>query len=362
MNKKRLLLFFAAIMIFVLTMTSCSKDEDSIKELDLIDEENNINEVENIDENNSTEIEEEILIETLDGVPSPLSGLLGEEEKLNRRPVAVMFDNHPKARWQAGISQAEIVYEFLVEPPYTRYMGIFLLNDPEVIGPVRSARPYFVEILLEYDPLYVRVGGSEAAKEDVKKYQVADIDGLYSPAFWRDTKKGKSAPNNLYTSMEAIREEQKRLKYKEQVEFEGFPFNEENTDIEGESAEEILINYYSNNTTKYEYDTENKVYKRYKDGKLHIDENDEQPILVKNIIIQEADTKVIDSEGRLKIDVIGKGKGIYITNGKFKEITWKKDSLDDKTKFFDEDGNIIKLNPGITWIQVTKKNPDVEIK
>ncbi len=63
-----------------------------------------------------------------------------------------MFDNHPSARWQSGLSQAEIVYEFLVEAPYTRYMGIYLINEPELIGPIRSSRPYFITTLLEYDP------------------------------------------------------------------------------------------------------------------------------------------------------------------------------------------------------------------
>ncbi len=99
------------------------------------------------------------------GIPSPLSGIYADEEKINRRVVAVMFDNHPKARWQAGLKDAEIVYEFPVEAPYTRYLGLFLINDPESIGPIRSSRPYFVTKVLEYDAVYVRVGGSEQAKK-----------------------------------------------------------------------------------------------------------------------------------------------------------------------------------------------------
>lgn len=357
MSKKASLAIILLLLTFI-SITACSKEGKNTNGPDIItNEENNdiSQETEETEKN-----EEEIVLS--DGIPSPLSGIYGQEEKVNRRPVAVMFDNDPKARWQAGLSQAEIAYEFLVEPPYTRYMGIFLLNEPVLIGPVRSARPYFIAILLEYDPLYVHVGGSEEAKADIKKYQVADIDGLYSGAFWRNTKTGKRAPNNLYISMDEIRKEQERLKYKETADIKGFSFNIKDTDIEGIDATEVLIKYYSNNTTKYEYDSENKVYKRYKDGKLHIDEADEKPIIAKNIIIQEANTKIIDSEGRMEIQVIGEGKGLYITNGKCQNITWKKKSLNDKTKFFDEKGNEVKLNQGVTWIQFTKPDPVIEIK
>lgn len=361
MTRKTSMIIIVALFM-VISFTACSNKDQITNNPDIVEDEgvdiNPLSEDDYIEKESEEKVEDEIV---LSGIPSPLSGIYEEEDKISRRPVAVMFDNDPKARWQAGLSQAEIVYEFLVEPTYTRYMGIFLINEPELIGPVRSARPYFIETLLEYDPLYVRVGGSEAAKADVKKYKIADIDGLYSGAFWRNTKTGKKAPNNMYISMDGIRKEQKRLKYKETADIKGFPFNEKDIDIEGTQATEVLIKYYKNNTTKYEYDSENKIYKRYKDGKLHIDEIDEKPILAKNIIIQETSTKIIDNEGRMKIEVVGEGNGYYFTNGKYQEITWKKKSLDDKTKFFNEKGNEIKLNPGVTWIQFTKLNPDLEI-
>lgn len=359
MTKKTSKVIILLLLMLLVTATACSNKSKDIDSVDaILEEEKDINE-DNLEEETVGSEQDTILP---DGIPSPISGIYGDEEKVNRRPVAVMFDNDPKARWQAGLSQAEVVYEFLVEPPYTRYMGIFLLNDPEIIGPVRSARPYFIATLLEYDPLYVRVGGSEQAKADVKKYNVADIDGLYSSVFWRETKTGKKAPNNMYISMEGIRKEQKRLNYKETGDYEGFPFNEKDLDIDGESAKEVLIKYYSNNTTKYEYDEEKKVYNRYKDGKLHIDEVDQITITAKNIFILEANTKVIDNEGRMEIQVIGEGKGLYITNGKYKSIVWKKASVNDKIKFFDLEGKEIKLNPGTTWIQYTKPDPDVDIK
>lgn len=342
------------ITLFIaLFTTSCKKE--NVEEPVIVEEPTVIDEEEEIVE----EVEEE---PQKVGIPSPLSGIYAEEEKVNRRPVAVMFDNHPKARWQAGLKDAEIVYEFLVEAPYTRYMGIYLINDPPSIGPIRSSRPYFVTTVLEYDAVYVRVGGSNQAMKDIKELKIADIDGLTSSnkVFWR--KSHKKMPHNLYSSMEVIRVTQEERKYKMTGQFTPFKFREDDTDIEGSIANKVIINYRKDNNTEYIYDEEKKVYTRYKDGKLHIDEIDESPIVAKNIIIQEANTKVIDKEGRLDIQLVGEGNGKYITNGKIIDVKWVKKSREAKTLYYDLEGNEIILNPGVTWIQVVEPKTQIIIE
>lgn len=297
-----------------------------------------------------------------EGIPSPLSGIYASEDVINQRIVAVMFDNHPRARWQAGLKDAEVVYEFPVEAPYTRYLGLYLINSPESIGPIRSSRPYFVTKALEFDAVYVRVGGSEQAKSDIKKLGIADIDGLTSSSkvFWRN--KNKKAPNNLYSSMEVIRETQQERGYRQTGDYEGFKFFEEDQKIEGFTANSILINYLSNNTTKYTFNSTNNLYEREKDGKKHIDESDDSVITAKNIIIQESSVKVIDNEGRLEVGLIGEGKGKYITNGVGIDIKWVKESRQAKTYYYDTDGKEIVLNPGSTWIQVVKNDASIIIE
>lgn len=297
-----------------------------------------------------------------EGIPSPLSGIYASEEKVNRRVVAVMFDNHPGARWQAGLKDAEIVYEFPVEAPYTRYIGMYLINDPELLGSIRSARPYFVTKALEYDAIYVRVGGSDEAKDDVKSLKIADIDGLTSSnkVFWRVNH--KKMPHNLYTSMEVIRKTAEERNYKNTGDFEGFKFNEEDLSLEGYNANGIKINYGNNNTTEYNFHEEEKIYLRKKDGKDHLDESDKSVIFAKNIIIQEVNAKVIDNEGRLSIDLIGEGKGKFFANGKGIDITWVKKDRKSRTIYYKEDGQELLLNPGITWIQVVKRNTSIIIE
>lgn len=239
---------------------------------------------------------------------------------------------------------------------------MFLINDPESIGPIRSSRPYFITKVLEYDAIYVRVGGSEQAKADIKSLKIADIDGLTSSSkvFWRS--KDKKAPNNLYSSMDVIRSTQEERGFRMEGNYDCFKFNEEDQDIDGYSGNNIRINYMNKNTTDYTYDETNKVYLRSKDGKTHIDEIDNSNIIAKNIIIQETNIKVIDNEGRLKIDLIGKGKGKYFTNGKGIDITWEKNNRSDRTIYYLENGQELALNPGVTWIQIVNTNTDIIIE
>lgn len=345
-----------AIIFLLILLTACSKEVEPMEEI--------VEDVEKIVEIVEVEEEEKEPVEEKEGIPSPLSGLYVAEDQLDRRPVVVMFDNHPRARWQAGLSQAEIVYEFLVEAPYTRYMGVFLVNEPESLGPIRSSRPYFVTALLEYDPLYVRVGGSQQAKADIGQLKIADIDALSSSnkVFWKKKDLGKRPPHNTYSSMEAIRRTQEERNYRMLGEFEGFKFHEDDEDLEGDKALEVDINYFKDNKTSYIYEPGEKVYYRYKDGKEHIDELDGSPIIAKNIIIQEAPTRIIDKEGRLAIDLIGEGRGKYISNGKAININWTKESRQDKTRFYSGDGEELVFNPGITWIQVVNSSIDIEIR
>lgn len=340
------------LFLIIFTLTGCSGKEDvnaGIKE----------------DPEEIIEIEEEAAMEpekpVKQGLPSPISGIYTSKENLDKRIVGIMFDNHPRARWQAGLKDAELIYEFEVEAPYTRYLAFYLINEPDNLGPIRSARPYFITKTLEFDSLYVHVGGSEDAKSDVRTLGVPDIDGLTSSAkvFWR--KSHKKMPNNLYTSMEVLRETAKERGYRETGQGAAFLFYEDERDLEGYGAKDIKITYNDNNTTSYIYNEEEKVYERYKDGEKHIDEEDDSRIVAKNIIIQEVNTRVIDNIGRVAMDLVGSGKGKYFSNGSGRDIKWVKDTRKGKTIYYDENEKEIYLNPGVTWIQVIRPSGQVSV-
>ena len=125
------------------------------------------------------------------------------EDQAKKKIFAVMLDNHDDARPQAQISKADIIYEYRVEGEFTRYMALFQSNFPENVGPVRSARPYFVQTAKEYNAIYAHWGGSVAGLEEVKKRNVVDLDGiaLEGIVFHRNKNVGKRAPHNGYISL-----------------------------------------------------------------------------------------------------------------------------------------------------------------
>lgn len=298
---------------------------------------------------------------------NPLTGLSTEENMTERRPIAIMLDNQYNARPQAALSEADVVYEILAEGLITRYMAIFYGNMPEHVGPVRSSRPYFVEKAMEFDPYYVHVGGSMQALSDIKAYEIADIDGLSSSAFWRETH--KKAPHNMYTSSEVLIADAIRLKYDVSKPVTFLPFNPVFTPLTGQDAVEITfvykepvkndpVGYY----TSYKYNDEKKLYFRYTNGTPHLDENTQTQLTCTNILVQYADIRVLDNEGRLDVDLVTSGKGTYYTGGKMIDVTWSKKSAQAITEFFDASGSPIKLNPGVTWFQIMKTGNKESIK
>lgn len=356
MRKSKFLMILP--ILFLLIFVSCGKKDSEI----LIFENTNNELQKDVDTDNI----EKNTDDDINKIVSPLDGLKYYKEDLLKRPVVVSIDNHPGARWQSGLSQAEIIYECEVENPYTRYVCVFLAKEPELIGPVRSARPYLIYYALENDGIFVHVGGSQDAFNDIARLSVADIDGLYSGSMWRYYDTGKVAPHNMYTTLKSIRDEAAKLGYRTESQFEGYKFNEKSTSLSQiyehvKDAKKINITYNKYNTTNYTYDKDKNLYFRFKDGEIHVDELDNEQLTVKNIIIIETSKQILDNEGRLFIGAVGSGKGTYITNGESIEIIWNKKSEKGRTRFYVVSDELI-LNPGNTWIQVVSDIGGVTIE
>lgn len=371
----------ALILIILLAFTGCSDknstnnmtNEEVIVEVTLpeadneevvvVEENEDVTEeeviVEKTTEENEVEENEIAIIDPEGKIFSRLTGLEITEEESKKRPIVVMLDNHYSARPQSGLSDAEVIYEILAEGSITRYMAVFQKNEAEVIGPIRSARPYFIERALEFKPLYVHVGGSMQALTDIINYRVADIEGLSVGAgvFYRTDH--KKMPHNAYSSHDGIRKEANRKDYFTEVEFSGMPVTYQPYVLEGTEANHVTVQYKKPSSgdavgysIAFRYDEENKNYLRYVNGEEHLDEETGIHLTADNIIIQKTSHKVLDSAGRREIRMIGSGRGFYVNKGVYIPITWKKENLYAATRYYYEDGEEILLNPGITWIQV----------
>ncbi len=296
-----------------------------------------------------------------------------EEEKTvqifsgNDRPFAVMIDNHSDAWPQAGLNQAYMVYEIIVEGGETRLMALFKGADLDKIGPVRSARHYFIDYAMENDAIYVHFGQSPQAQSDIKKFSINDINGIAEDGttFWRV--KDKYAPHNAVTSTEKLLESAKSKNYRTTSTEESvlnYVTDEVNLE-DGQVADTITIPHSDLQTVRYEYDKQNKVYVRYARGEEQTDWDTDEPVTTKNIIITFCNNYTLsDSEnkGRQGLRNIGTFDGYYITNGRAIKIQCIKNARDEKTIYQDMNGNEIQVNDGNTFVNICPTNADVEIE
>ena len=310
--------------------------------------------------------------ETISGQGQEPVATVEEEKQVqiysgNDRPIAVMIDNHEGAWPQAGLNQAYMVYEIIVEGGETRLMALFKGADLEKIGPVRSARHYFIDYAMENDAIYVHFGQSPQAQSDIKKYSIDDINGIAEDGttFWRV--KDKAAPHNAVTSTEKLLESAKSKNYRTTSTEESvlnYVVDEVNLE-EGQAADTITIPHSDLQTVTYEYDKENKVYVRYARGEEQTDWDTDEPVTTKNIIITFCNNYTLsDSEnkGRQGLRNIGTFDGYYITNGRAIQIQCIKNARDEKTIYQDMNGKEIQVNDGNTFVNICPTSADVEIE
>lgn len=285
----------------------------------------------------------------------------------NDRPIAVMIDNHNQAWPQVGLNKAYMVYEIIVEGGETRLMALFKGQNVEQIGPVRSARHYFIDYAMENDAIYVHFGQSPQAESDLKKYSIHDINGIYEDGttFWRS--KQKYAPHNALTSTEKILESAKNKNYRTTSTKESvlnYTTKEVNLK-DGQSAKVVTIPHSNLQTVKYEYDVENGVYKRYARNKAQTDWTTGEANVTKNIIITQCDNYTLtdaEDKGRQGLSNIGTFDGYYITNGKAIKIKCTKSSREEQTVYKDLNGKEIDVNDGNTWVQICPKDAKIVIE
>lgn len=283
------------------------------------------------------------------------------------RPIAVMIDNHNQAWPQAGLNQAYLVYEIIVEGGETRLMALFKGVNVDKIGPVRSSRHYFLDYAMENDAIYAHFGWSPQAESDIKKYSINNLNGITESetTFWRV--KDKSAPHNAVTSTDAILKAAKAKKYKTTSTKESV-LNYVTDEVElkdGQGATTVTIPHSTLQKVKYEYDEENKVYKRYARNKAQTDWDTGNSVTTKNIIITFCDNYELDdgeNKGRQELKNIGTFDGYYITNGKAIKIKCIKEARNLQTRYEDLKGNEIDVNDGNTWINICPTNADVQIE
>jgi len=283
----------------------------------------------------------------------PLTGI-GTEELLDDRPLLMLIENHRDARPQSGLIDADIVYEILAEGEITRFAAVFHSEKPEVIGPIRSLRPYYAQIGEAIDALIVHAGYSPAALEYVQKKKLDHFDEIYNAGayFWRSNE--RKAPHNLYTSTELIRQGMENKKVRSEWKAPAaIPFADKDAVITGETADTVLVEYYAGYKVEYVYDAEKGTYLRHMAGSPHVDKETGERIEAANVMIIETSHRVLDDVGRREVNIYGPGEGWLVQQGKVRKIEWK--LVDGLIRPY-INGEEVALIPGKTWVQVISSN------
>lgn len=352
MRKSRLI-GYTVILTAAAIFAGCGKDKENTE--DTV----NVTEAEFATE---TTVTEEPEIEH-DGYYNDLTGEWNTDRTEEYgRPISVMINNIGDAIPQAGIAEADIIYEFKVEGGITRLLAFYSeYENIEKLGSVRSCRPYYVTESLEFDAIYVHYGQSPQGEEILASSGIDHLSGLDaegSTVFYRAS--DKVAPHNVYTNGEMLLAgiEYKNYSTEHDEDFESkFSFNEEvETPSGGETANKITTTFNSSRAPWFEYNSNDGLYYRFQYGTEHIDENTGEQIAFENIIIQFAHYTSIDDHDRQEIDLVTSGDGLYASDGVIIPITWKKSSSGSQTKYYTEDGNELILNPGKTWVTVFEED------
>jgi hypothetical protein len=307
----------------------------------------------------------------LDCVRRNLDGEYVKPGEENLYPIAVIIENLLEARPQSGLSQASLVYEAEAEGNITRFLAFFDGGvNLEKIGPVRSARSYFIDWAVELSALFVHCGGSPQALAQIASENIFALNEFYQgDFFWRD--KARPAPHNIYTSSENL-EKYLELKGVREGKFLPWQFKDDAPMAGRPEKGEIEVNFpLADYVVKWQYNKENNDYTRYTAGQTHKDA-DGREIKARNVIIEYVGAQVIDEELRLEMEHIGSGQAIVCLDGKCEEGEWQKKSSVARTRFYKitnpplDKGGVggfnteeFKLNAGATWIEVVR--PEYEV-
>ncbi len=298
---------------------------------------------------------------------NPLTGkAVASADIIRRRPLAVKVENDPAARPQSGLIGADIVYEEIVEGGITRFLALYLSQDVSVIGPCRSARPSDIDISYFHLPLFACSGGAPGMMTQIKQAGMIGLeeDGAH---FWRD--KSRRAPHNLYTSTALLREA--LVSWQDdynQLPATSFAFMSEKdaaaaaaemasgaAGTTGGTATAIDIAYGNACDVHYDYAAASDSYLRTVNGHPSTDLTTGAQVQPTNVIVQYVDVVPSGLKDVLGADspdsvVVGTGTAVIFSGGRVISATWTKSSRSVPTVYKDQDGKVVQLHPGQTWV------------
>lgn len=295
----------------------------------------------------------------------PLTGEEARNERLaGRTALAVKIENIAESRPQAGLNEADIVYEQPVEGGITRFIAFYQCSNAQRLGPIRSARHADPEILAQYgEPAFAYSGAVQQVVDAVAGTgTIQDISQDNAPEAYEEDP-SRSAPHNLYSSTQTLLGEADRRNAPPEPVFEYDEGPPGQQDSRG--AREVHLDFSPAADVFWNYRPQRGIYERSHDGTPHLMEDGDQ-VRTENIVVMVVelrDTGIVDAAGNPSLEpvVIGSGTAYVIRDGRVIEGTWERDDRADPTRLLDPQGEVIPLAPGRTWVELFPSDREVRI-
>jgi hypothetical protein len=291
-------------------------------------------------------------------VSAPLTGRLVTPAVAARHPIAVMVDDHSAARPQSGFSAASVVWQAPAEGGIPRYMLVFQDQVPGDVGPVRSARSYYLTWAAELRALYVHAGGSPQALATLRAKGNGQLVYNADEFRWAGSFRRVDfnfAPHNLYTTGKQLRALAATRGAKDRAIKWPWRFSRDAILGRRPVGGRIQVSYQTS-TIRYDYHRASNTYRRSVTGeKAQIDRATKRRVAPKNVIVMQVRFGALNDgskKHRLEAQVIGSGRAWISTNGVTIKGTWRKSSETGPTRFLDAAGKPVQLTIGQTFIQV----------
>jgi len=308
--------------------------------------------------------------ENADEADPGLLPLLGTQGTVPQQAaLAVKIDNTQRGRPPTGLLQADLVFEEVVEGGLTRLLALYHSQEPDTVGPVRSARSTDLHILAELGrPLLAWSGANPTFREAVAAADLVDVGvDVAGDAYRRDD--DRPAPYNLYAAPEGLRDAAAGAESDiSQPPPQPFSYRSSGQPLTGQGV--VAASRYTVDASaslelatsiRWDWDASTGLWVRTQDGTPHVDA-DGMPVTATNVVIRSTpyrDSGIRDSVGAVVPEavMVGDGDALLLSGGQAQPGTWHKPTPDGPTTFLSLDGDPLLLAPGRTWVEVLP--PDV---
>lgn len=287
------------------------------------------------------------------GFASPLNGLAADNEiALDRRAIGVKIDNHPNARPQSGVMDADMVVEIRVEGGLTRFIAFYHDNDSEYVGPIRSVRPTDSTIARAMNVPLVISGGQPW----IQALTAGRGVGLVGPGaadLFRIP--GRPGPHDLYGNTEDMRDGADAQGYADDPPVSLYAIDD--WDYPDAVADSVTLDWSAAVTVDWDYS--DGVYLRTHNGTEHdviTRDGERTQISADVLVILTGDFYTAYPPGQGSAvpatDTAGSGRAFVFARGRVWEGTWERANYPDQFRLYSLDGTEAVVPAGFAWVSV----------